>query len=142
MRRFLWITVTGTTIAMATAGSARAQLYSSQAGQVVVNSASMAPGVYGTSWGYPSFGGPRTYSVFSSPYGPGYGYGYYPYVYTPVYSGGLRMWRPGGAVPGYVYGHTYFALEYAPYLGMPGSTGPGIGSYAPGFGPSPFIGGW
>ncbi len=115
--------------------------------QVVVGTASAieaasfygAPGNYGTTWGVPSYGWPRTYSSFSSSYGAGYGYGYYPYGGGwPGYSGGLGIWRPGFVAPGYAYGagYTYgggttFAVPYPP-------TGrafpPGIGAYAPGFG--------
>ena len=43
-------------------------------------------------YGVPSFGVPRTYSVYSSPYGAGYGYGYAPASFLPGRYG-VGMWR-------------------------------------------------
>ena len=91
-----------------------------------------APGLYGMAYGSPSFGMPRTYSNFSAPYGAGYAYGYPPYTLLPG-NFGVEMWRPGVAVPGYVYGsslyttYSYPVRVYAPQ--------PPVGVYAPGFGP-------
>jgi hypothetical protein len=90
------------------------------------------PGFYGMAYGTPSFGYPRTYSNFSSPYGAGYAYGYAPYGLVPGQFG-TELWRPGVSVPGYVYGSSYYytfsypARVYAPQ--------PPVGIYAPGFGP-------
>jgi len=103
-----------------------------------VNSAIGLPELYGTSWGVASYGLPRTYTTFSSPYGGGYGYGYAP---PGVIAGkfGVGLWRPGFAAPGYTYGSAYgyntFPYPYQPRGPM---YGPPIGVYAPGFGP----GGW
>jgi hypothetical protein len=91
-----------------------------------------SPGLYGMAYGTPSFGYPRTYSNFSSPYGGGFAYGYAPYGLMPG-PFGVELWRPGVAVPGYVYGSSYYytysypARVYAPQ--------PPVGVYAPGFGP-------
>jgi len=95
-----------------------------------------APGFYGVGYGVPSFGVPRTWSAFSSPYGAGYGYGYAPYTYLPG-PYGLGLWRPGFASPGYLYGASYygtFPVPYNPWVGAWG-VGPSMGYYAPGFGP-------
>ena len=111
MRHLVWAVLVGTAIS-ATAGSARAQFYG---GIVSGYSAGTyagppgiydAPGAYATTWGVPSFGFPRTYSLFTSPYGGGYGFGYYPYTYVPGYYG-YRLWRPGFVAPGYLYGSGY-----------------------------------
>lgn len=102
-----------------------------------VNSAYGAPGYYGMSYGVPSYGVPRTYSSFSSPYGVGYGYGYPPYGYMPG-KFGVELWRPGFSVPGYVYGgptsYRTFPVQTWP---NPSGYGPPVGAYAPSFGPSP-----
>lgn len=97
-----------------------------------------APGNYATSLGVPSFGWPRTYTEFSSPYGAGYGYGYYPYTVLPGYYG-VRLWRPGFSVPGYLYGAGYYATASTPGMPLTGPVPPSIGAYAPGFGPPPFF---
>ncbi len=91
--------------------------------------------LYGTSWGVASFGIPRTYTTFSSPYGGGYGYGYPNYGVMPG-KFGVGLWRPGFVAPGYVYGSAA-GYNTFPYPYRPGGPmyGPPIGVYAPGFGP-------
>jgi hypothetical protein len=100
-----------------------------------------APGYYGMSWGVPSYGSVRTYTSFSSPYGAGYAYGYAPYGILPGRYG-VGLWRPGLAVPGYVYGAAPYAYRTYPVPYTPGAlvTTPPVGAYAPGFGPSGVIG--
>jgi len=100
------------------------------------NSAYGAPGLYGMSYGVPSYGVPRTYSAFSSPYGAGYGYGYPPYGYMPG-KYGVDLWRPGFTVPGYTYGRST-AYRTFPVVTwpVPAGYGPPVGNYAPGFGPA------
>ena len=102
------------------------------------DSAYGAPGFYGMSYGVASFGVPRTYSAYSSSYGAGY----YAYGHQPVGSMpgkfGVEMWRPGFTAPGYVYGGatSYRTFPVATWP-VPSGYGPPVGTYAPGFGPSP-----
>lgn len=99
------------------------------------NSVYGAPGFYGTSWGVASYGVPRTYSSYNSPYGPGYGGGYPPTAFLPG-KFGVNLWRPGFVAPGYMYGsanaYRTFPAQSWPY---PTLYGPPFGVYAPGFGP-------
>jgi hypothetical protein len=95
-----------------------------------------APGFYGTSYGLPGFGAVRTYTAFSSPYGPGYGYGYAPYSLLPG-TYGVRLWRPGFSAPGYVYGASFYRTFLAPYQPNYWGFQAPIGLYAPAFGPPP-----
>jgi hypothetical protein len=100
------------------------------------------PGHYGTSYGVPSFGVPRIYTAFSSPYGAGYGYGYGPYVtglnWLQLQRGTPREIQPGFSVPGYFYGGSLYNTFPVPYS-IYGPPSPPIGVYAPAFGP-PIIG--
>jgi hypothetical protein len=101
-----------------------------------------APGWYGVSYGSASYGLPRTYSEFASPYGPGYAYGYPPFGYGLLPGRfGVGLWRPGFVESGYVYGGAYnyrtFPVPYVP--GQPAVTPP-VGVYAPAFGPAYY--GW
>jgi hypothetical protein len=94
-----------------------------------------APGFYGTSWGYSSYGMPRTYSSFASPFGAGYGYGYGPSALAPG-PYGWSLWRPGVSAPGYTYSpsaiyNTTGGLGKTLWYGQ----GPPIGAYAPYLGP-------
>jgi len=93
-----------------------------------------APGHYGMAYGSMSVGVPRTYTSFSSPYGPGYGYGYAPYGLTPGRYG-VGLWRPGFVTPGYVYGASYYQTFPVPYASGASGPLPPVGLYAPGFGP-------
>ncbi len=134
--RHLWMVLTvGIALAMA-AGTSSAQVptYGPSA-PFRVNSSIGLPGLYGTSWGVASFGIPRTYTTFSSPYGAGYGYGYPNYGVLPGRYG-VGLWRPGFVAPGYTYGSAY-GYNTFPYPYKPGGPmyGPPIGVYAPGFGP-------
>jgi hypothetical protein len=107
-----------------------------------INEYFAAPGLYGMMLGAPSFGSVRTYTEFSSPYGPGYAYGYAPYGLLPGRYG-VGLWRPGFTAPGYVYGSSYYYRTFAIPYG-PGGVGavagspppPPVGVYAPGFGPT------
>jgi|SRR5579864_291904 len=139
MRHLLWTTVLGAAMIGTTPSPARAQIYGGLASPDEVGSYYGAPGYYGTAWGYPSYGWPRTYTVFSSPYGAGYAYGYYP-SYTMAGYFGVRLWRPGFAAPGYLYGAGNYGTFASPSLALKrGYPPPSIGWYAPGFGPPPFI---
>jgi hypothetical protein len=104
-----------------------------------MNGAIGLPDVYGTSWGVASYGVPRTYTTFSSPYGGGYGYGYPPPGVLPG-KFGVGLWRLGFVAPGYTYGSAY-GYNTFPYPYQPGGPryGPPIGIYAPGFGPGDLI---
>src|SRR5262245_23354240 len=62
-----------------------------------------APGLYGMSYGFASYGMPQTYSVFSAFPGPSYGTNYPPYGILPGRFG-VGLWRPGFVTAGYVYG--------------------------------------
>jgi hypothetical protein len=95
------------------------------------------PNLYGTSWGVASFGIPRTYSTFSSPYGAGYGYGYQNSYGVLPGRYGVGLWRAGMVAPGYTYGSAYGYNTFPyPYKAGGPMYGPSIGVYAPGFGPS------
>jgi hypothetical protein len=98
-----------------------------------------APGNYGITWGVPSFGSPRTYTAFSSPYGPGYGYGYYPYTYVPGYYG-FRLYRAGYITDSTLYGAGWYGTPtaFAPFYPITLPIRPGLGYYAPGFGAPAF----
>lgn len=99
-----------------------------------------APGNYGTAYGYASYGYPRTYSSFSSPYGAGMGYGVAPYGYISNRYG-VGLWRPGYTAPGYAYRSSYYwTFAPAPIRPPVYAPFPPFGSYAPGFGPSGLYG--
>ncbi len=104
-------------------------------GGVPLPRAYAAPGYYGMSYGSASFGVPRTYSSFASPYGQGYGYGYAPSSFLPGRFG-IQLWRPGFVAPGYAFGASSYRTFPVPY--NPGSPAPSppVGVYAPGFGPT------
>ena len=53
-----------------------------------------APGNFGMSYGFASYGMPQTYSVFSAYPGPSYGSNYPPYGILPGRFG-VGLWRPG-----------------------------------------------
>lgn len=104
-----------------------------------------APGWYGTSYGFASYGFPQTYSVFSAYPGPSYGNNYPPYGLLPGRYG-VGLWRPGYVTPGYAYGASYYpssGFSYRTFPVMYGSAGramdpaPPFGYYAPSFGPGP-----
>ncbi|MDX2037574.1 MAG: hypothetical protein SFX72_13055 [Isosphaeraceae bacterium] len=93
-----------------------------------------APGYYGTSWGVASYGVPRTYSRFSSPYGAGYAQGYAPYGILPG-PYGTGLWRQSSTAPGYAYGSPAYSTYARPFRQYDAKPGPPIGAYAPAFGP-------
>lgn len=93
-----------------------------------------APGSYGMMLGTPSYGSVRTYSEFSSPYGAGYNYGYGPSRFLPGRYG-VGLWRPGFVTPGFTYGASYDSYRTFA-VGTPGAPPPGVGVYAPAFGPA------
>lgn len=98
-----------------------------------------APGAYGMSYGYPSYGSTRTYTAFSSPYGAGFAYGYPPYSYlTGRY--GVGLWRPGFSGPGYSYGASSYRTYAVPYGSLAPGPLPPVGAYAPYLGPSAYYG--
>jgi hypothetical protein len=97
-----------------------------------------APGYYGTSYGFASFGVPRTYTTFSAFPGPAYGVNYPAYGVLPGRYG-TGLWRSGFVAPGYVYG----APGYATFpigrpvigVGVGQVAPPPFGVYAPAYGP-------
>lgn len=109
-----------------------------------------APGLYGTSYGYASYGVPRTHSSFSakpwSPYYatvPSFGFATGPF--------GVGLWRPNGpSAAGDVAGVPTSAHSYRtfPVVSGTGLTAdqiappPPIGVYAPTLGPDLGISGW
>lgn len=104
-----------------------------------------APGWYGTSYGFASYGFPQTYSVFTAYPGPSYGNNYPPYGLLPGRYG-VGLWRPGYVTPGYVYGASYYpssGFSYRTFPVMYGTAGramdpaPPFGYYAPALGPGP-----
>jgi hypothetical protein len=112
-----------------------------------------APGLYGMSYGFASYGMPQTYSVFSAYPGPSYGSNYPPYGILPGRYG-VGLWRPGFVAPGYVYGASYYypadSLAYRtfpyPYdyrggvIGYRIASPPPVGVYAPSLGPATLYG--
>ena len=66
-----------------------------------------APGLYGMSYGFASYGMPQTYTVFSAYPGASYGSNFPPYGILPGRFG-VGLWRPGFVAPGYVYGASYY----------------------------------
>lgn len=134
MRRLIGLLAIGVA-GMLAPGRADAQtIYGGYTPPYRVNGA-IGASTFGTSYGVASFGVPRTYTTFSSPYGAGYGYGYPPTSFLPG-PYGIGLWRPGFQAPGYVYGapNSYRTFPY-PYQAGPVRYGPSIGVYAPGFGP-------
>ncbi len=121
------------------------------AGSYRVSDYLAAPGLYGMSYGFASYGMPQTYTVFSAYPGPSYGSNYPPYGVLPGRFG-VGLWRPGFVAPGYVYGASYyypassyqyrtFAVGYGPAAaGRPMSPPPPVGFYAPAFGPGAVFG--
>jgi hypothetical protein len=125
--------------------------------QVVASSSSyrvsnyfIAPGWYGMSYGYASYGMPQTYSVYSAFPGSSYGANYPPYGLLPGRYG-VGLWRPGYVAPGYVYGASYypssgFAYRTFPVVygagpgGGPLAPPPPVGVYAPALGPASLYG--
>ncbi len=95
-----------------------------------------APGRFGMAYGSPSYGLTATYSVFSSPYGPGYGYGYGPAALLPGRYG-VGLWRPGFVAPGYIYGAGFYRTFPVPFQPVDGGPVPPVGAYAPHLGPPP-----
>ena len=85
-------------------------------------------------FGSASYGMPRTYTSFASPYGAGYGFGYAPYGLLPGRYG-VGLWRPGFVTPGYVYGASYYRSFPVPYSSAVAAPTAPIVYYAPGFGP-------
>ena len=139
MRRLLTITVFGLVLALGTPAS-RAQtpytpLYR-------VSDYFAAPGLYGTSYGFASYGVPRTYTTFSAYPGSAYGANLPPYAFLPGRYG-AGIWRAGFTAPGYVYGAAAYGSSYHtfPVVYGTGLTAnqiappPSIGVYAPAFGP-------
>jgi hypothetical protein len=101
-----------------------------------------APGLYGTSYGYASYGAPRTHTSFSAKPWSSYYANYPPYSYMPGRFG-VGLWRPGLNAPGYVHGQPTGANSYRTFPVTSG-TGltprqiappPPIGVYAPAYGP-------
>jgi hypothetical protein len=110
----------------------------------------IAPGWYGMSYGYASYGMPQTYSVYSTFPGPSYGTNYPPYGLMPGRYG-VGLWRPGYVAPGYVYGASYYPSSAFAYRTFPVYYGagpgagpmappPSVGTYAPALGPAPLYG--
>lgn len=139
MRRFFWAPLVG--LALLTAPvPARAQVASGYSGNTNLSAIYGAPGNYGVAYGSASYGFPRTYSAFSSPYGVGYGYGYDPSGLLPGRFG-VGLWRPGYMVPGYAYGASaYQYYRTFPYPLRPFALPAPLGYFAPAFGPPSNVG--
>lgn len=142
MIRGLWVLAVGGILAAASA--AGAQEPGGLSAPLVLNGSGpyyQPPGSYGTSYGVPSYGVPRLFTAFASPYGAGYGYGYAPYVDSLNWN--RLMGGPGGqgssgyTVPGYFQGGSTYNTFPAPYT-VRGPESPPIGVYAPTFGPPSF----
>jgi len=95
MRRLLAVIVVGAVVSHG-AREARAQavMGGPYSGSYRVSDYFAAPGLYGTSYGFASYGVPRTFTTFSAYPGPSYGsnvpgYGFLPGRY------GVGLWRPG-----------------------------------------------
>lgn len=140
MRRGLWGVLVGAALVWGSAaGTARGQMYgNAQNNYFGVGPYYGAPGLYGTSWGYPGYGYVSTYTAFSSPFGPGYGYGYGPTAFMPR-PYGVRLWRPGMVAPGYVYGASYYNMYLAPYDPNAYAYPAPFGIYSAGLGPRPYF---
>lgn len=141
MRRATWGLALGLVLAGALGARAQAPVgTSATTAPLVLNGVGhhyQPPGYYGTSYGVPSFGVPRYYTAFSSPYGAGYGYGYAPYVTALNWyylTGNLQPDRPPFTVPGYFLGGSTYNTFPVPYTSR-GPESPPIGVYAPAFGP-------
>lgn len=126
--------------------TARAQAVSSAAGTGRVSDYYAAPGLYGTSYGYASYGVPRTHTSFSAkPWSPYYA-NYPPTGFMPG-PFGVGLWRPGSSATASgassVYGRPIGAGSYRTFPVTAG-TGltpadiappPPFGVYAPAYGP-------
>ena len=122
-------------VALAAASSTKAQGVDPGA-TVVNNPFYAAPGNYGTSWGMASYGLKRTYSEFSSPYGPGYATGHAPYGLLPGRYG-VGLWNPGFSEAGVHYGSRESYRTFpVPYVPGRAAVTPPMGVYAPAFGPT------
>ncbi len=94
-----------------------------------------APGFYGTAWGSASYGVPRLYSNFNSPFGVNYGLGYDPSRILPG-PFGQGLWTEAAGAQDWSNGYLgYRTFAHPP---TPGQPTPGIGHYAPMLGP-PFL---
>ena len=109
-----------------------------------------APGLYGMSYGFASYGMPQTYTVFSAYPGPSYGSNYPPYGILPGRYG-VGLWRPGFVAPGYVYGAAAFPYDslasgsysyrtFGVDAGARAASPPPVGVYAPALGPRTLYG--
>jgi hypothetical protein len=143
MRRLLGTTVIGVVLALGSGGArAQAVIGGPFTASYRVSDYFAAPGLYGTSYGFASYGVPRTYTTFSAYPGPSYGSNYPAYGFLPGRYG-VGLWRPGFVAPGYVYGSPTSAWSYRTFPVVYG-TGlspdqiappPSIGVYAPALGP-------
>lgn len=134
MRRLLGALVVG--LIAAAPSSAHAQVPATAHPYSGARSIYGAPGNYGVSYGVASYGVPRTYSEYNSPYGLGYTYGHPTPAFLPGRHG-MGLWRPGAAA-GSVYGNTGSYRTFpASAWPVPYGYGPPVGAYAPGFGPTP-----
>jgi hypothetical protein len=142
MRRLLGVIVVGSVLAAA-ADQAQAQaiLGGPFTASYRVGDYFAAPGLYGTSYGFASYGVPRTYTTFSAYPGPSYGSNYPAYGFLPGRYG-VGLWRPGFVAPGYVYGTPTSAWSYRTFPVVYGTglspaqiaPAPSIGVYAPALG--------
>lgn len=137
MRRLLFVMLAGVGLTIP-AASARAQAPAVGTGNpydATPGSIYGAPGNYGVGYGYASYGVPRTWSAYSSSYGPGYALGYGPSRILPGPYGKGLWGRPGSVAPGYTYGDGSYRTFAVPYTTQPARPGPPVGVYAPAYGP-------
>jgi len=96
------------------------------------------PAFYGMAYGSPSYGVPRAYSNFATPYG-GYGYGNGPAPFALVPGPyGAQLWRPGFVEPGYFYARNAYWTYPLPRGSVWPAPGVPVGYYAPSLGPPMF----
>jgi hypothetical protein len=144
MRRLALFVLVGLVVAISTPARARAQAVvgGPAVGSYRVSDYFAAPGLYGTSYGFASYGVPRTYTTYSAAPWSAY-YSNYPNAGFLPGRYGVGLWRPGFVAPGYVYGSPTSASSFRtfPVVSGTGLTAsqiappPPIGVYAPMLGP-------
>ncbi|MDR3619992.1 MAG: hypothetical protein P4L85_11635 [Paludisphaera borealis] len=142
MRRLALIVSAGVLLATSARVEAQAVVGGPAVGTYRVGDYFAAPGLYGTSYAYASYGIPRTYTSYSAAPWSSYSANYPSNGFLPGRYG-VNLWRPGFVAPGYVYGSPTSGSIYQTFPVVSG-TGltpsqiappPSIGVYAPSLGP-------